>query len=69
MLAFCLGFAASRCYAAPSQRAGAAILVYHRFGPKAASTTVSDVALDIQLAWLARHVRVAPLRDVIAAVT
>jgi len=67
ILALCLGFAASACDAAPAPRAGAAILVYHRFGPKAASTTVSDAALDIQLAWLARHVRVEPLRDVIAA--
>jgi nucleotide-binding universal stress UspA family protein/peptidoglycan/xylan/chitin deacetylase (PgdA/CDA1 family) len=46
---------------------GAAILVYHRFGPTASSTTVSDAALDDQLAWLASHVRVAPLRLVIEA--
>lgn len=46
---------------------GAAILVYHRFGPTAGSTTVSDAALDEQLAWLASHVRVAPLRSVIEA--
>jgi peptidoglycan/xylan/chitin deacetylase (PgdA/CDA1 family) len=48
-------------------QSGAAILVYHRFGPAAASTTVSDAALDEQLAWLASHVRVAPLRAVIGA--
>lgn len=46
---------------------GAAILVYHRFGPTAGSTMVSDAALDEQLAWLASHVRVAPLRSVVAA--
>ena len=46
---------------------GAAILVYHRFGAVAASTTVSDAALDEQLAWLASHVRVAPLSDVLHA--
>jgi len=67
ILACCLGFAASTCDAAPAPRAGAAILVSHRFGPKAASTTASDAALDIQLGWLAKNVRVAPLRDVIAA--
>jgi peptidoglycan/xylan/chitin deacetylase (PgdA/CDA1 family) len=48
-------------------QSGAAILVYHRFGPMAASTTVSDAALDEQLAWLASHVRVASLRAVIGA--
>lgn len=49
-----------------SAQNGAAILVYHRFGAIAASTTVSDVALDEQLAWLAAHARVGPLRAVIA---
>ncbi len=58
-----MGAASSGVAAEPLQ--GAAILVYHRFGPTAASTTVSDAALDEQLAWLASHVRVAPLRSVI----
>ncbi|HBK04461.1 MAG TPA: polysaccharide deacetylase [Acetobacteraceae bacterium] len=44
-----------------------AILVYHRFGLTAGSTTVSDAALDEQLAWLAAYVRVAPLRSVLDA--
>lgn len=58
--ALCLALIVS----AQAERAsgGAAILVYHRFGPTAASTTVSDAALDEQLAWLASHVRVASLR-------
>jgi peptidoglycan/xylan/chitin deacetylase (PgdA/CDA1 family) len=46
---------------------GAAILVYHRFGPTAGPTTVSDAALDEQMAWLAAHVRIGPLRSVISA--
>ena len=45
----------------------AEILVYHRFGPAVAFTTVLDAALDEQLAWLASHVRVAPLREVLGA--
>lgn len=48
-------------------RGSAAILVYHRFGPTAAFTTVSDVVLDEQLSWLASHVRVARLHDVLDA--
>ena len=53
--------------AAAQAQYGAAILVYHRFGPTAGSTTVSDSALDEQLAWLASHARVATLRSVSAA--
>ena len=51
--------------AAPPTPSGAAILVYHRFGPAAGATTVSDAVLDEQLAWLASHARVAPLREVL----
>jgi peptidoglycan/xylan/chitin deacetylase (PgdA/CDA1 family) len=57
----------ARCLAAEQAANEVAILVYHRFGPTAGSTTVSDAALDEQLAWLATHVRVAPLRSVIEA--
>jgi peptidoglycan/xylan/chitin deacetylase (PgdA/CDA1 family) len=46
---------------------GAAILVYHRFGPVAGPTMVSDAALDQQLDWLRSHAHVAPLRSVIDA--
>jgi len=62
-----LGVTASPRDAAVAAPTGAAILVYHRFGSSAGPTTVSDAALDTQLAWLARHVRVAPLRNVVAA--
>lgn len=54
-------------FAAEHVDGGGAILVYHRFGPTAGSTTVSDAALDEQVAWLAAHVRVAPLRSVLDA--
>ncbi len=53
--------------ASEQRPASAAILVYHRFGPVAGSTTVSDATLDEQLAWLASHARVGPLRSVIDA--
>jgi peptidoglycan/xylan/chitin deacetylase (PgdA/CDA1 family) len=53
--------------AAAPRSAGAVILVYHRFGPTAGTTTVSDAALDEQLAWLAAHGNVATLRSVISA--
>lgn len=49
-----------------SAQNGAAIVVYHRFGAAAASTTVSDTALDEQLGWLAVHARVGSLRSVLA---
>lgn len=45
--------------------AGAAVLVFHRFGQTASSTIETDAALDDQLAWLASHVSVGPLRSVI----
>lgn len=46
---------------------GALILVYHRFGPTAGATTVSDKTLDEQLEWPATHGSVAPLRSVVEA--
>jgi peptidoglycan/xylan/chitin deacetylase (PgdA/CDA1 family) len=52
--------------AAGDAQHSAAILVYHRFGPAAASTTVSDRALDAQLAWLASHMNVGTLNSVIS---
>ncbi|MGA3401653.1 MAG: polysaccharide deacetylase family protein [Acetobacteraceae bacterium] len=67
VLAICTVLAATPGGAIAQRQDGAAILVYHRFGPVAASTTVSDAALDEQLAWLASHARVAPLRSVIGA--
>jgi len=67
VLAFCAVLAAPPGRAAAPTQNGAAILVYHRFGPTAGSTTVSDAALDEQLTWLASHVWVAPLRSVIDA--
>jgi peptidoglycan/xylan/chitin deacetylase (PgdA/CDA1 family) len=63
VLAICVTLPARAADPAPR---GVAILVYHRFGLTAGSTTVSDAALDEQLAWLASHVRVAPLRSVIS---
>lgn len=62
-----LGISLVGCSAAALAMAGqssAAILLYHRFGPNAASTTVSDAALDQQLAWLSSHARVGALREV-----
>lgn len=47
------------------QHNGAIILVYHRFGPTSASTTVSDAALDEQLAWLSGHANVTTLQAAI----
>jgi peptidoglycan/xylan/chitin deacetylase (PgdA/CDA1 family) len=67
ILAICAALAVAPGYAADQSRGSAAILVYHRFGAAAASTTVSDGALDDQLAWLASHVHVAPLHAVVAA--
>ncbi len=67
ILAFCAVLAVPPSRAAAPMQNGAAILVYHRFGPTAGSTTVSDAALDEQLAWLASHARVAPLRSVVDA--
>lgn len=66
-LSIILTFIAMLGHAAAQPHAGAAILVYHRFGEMAGSTTVSDVALDEQLAWLTNHARVAPLHAVVEA--
>jgi peptidoglycan/xylan/chitin deacetylase (PgdA/CDA1 family) len=65
VLAFCLILTATSGKAEAPQRNGAIILVYHRFGPTAASTTVSDAALDEQLAWLAGHANVTTLQSVV----
>jgi peptidoglycan/xylan/chitin deacetylase (PgdA/CDA1 family) len=62
LLAICVLFCVAAAQAA-AQRS-AAILLYHRFGAKAASTTVSDAALDQQLAWLSSHARVGTLSEV-----
>lgn len=60
--------AAATFLVAPARgQEGAAILVYHRFGPTSGSTTVSDVALDRQLSWLTSHARVGSLHAVVAA--
>jgi peptidoglycan/xylan/chitin deacetylase (PgdA/CDA1 family) len=67
VIAICIALVVAPCLAAEPAPNSVAILVYHRFGPTAASTTVSDAALDEQLTWLATHVRVAPLRLVIEA--
>jgi peptidoglycan/xylan/chitin deacetylase (PgdA/CDA1 family) len=66
-VAICTALGAMPGRAAEQTQYGAAILVYHRFGPTAGPTTVSDSALDEQLAWLVSHARVAPLRSVSAA--
>ena len=66
-LAICAPLVAMPGRAVGQTPAGAAILVYHRFGPTAGSTTVSDAALDEQLGWLASHARVVPLRSVVEA--
>lgn len=58
--------ASASAAAANETTEAAAILVYHRFGQVAGSTTVSDAALDEQMAWLAAHARVGPLRSVIS---
>lgn len=66
-VAICVSLVAVSGRACGQTPAGAAILVYHRFGPTTGSTTVSDAALDEQLGWLASHARVAPLRSVVEA--
>jgi peptidoglycan/xylan/chitin deacetylase (PgdA/CDA1 family) len=67
VVAICVPPAAMSGRAVGQTQSGAAILVYHRFGPTAGSTTVSDAALDEQLGWLASHAHVAPLRSVVEA--
>lgn len=52
------------CDASAAERS-AIVLLYHRFGPVAASTTVSDRSLDRQLAWLSQKVHLGTLRSVI----
>ncbi len=64
-MALCAALVATPGRAAEQAPNGVAILVYHRFGPTAGATTVSDASLDVQLAWLGSHVRVGPLRSVI----
>ena len=64
-LAFGLLIAGVSTVSSTSACADAAILVYHRFGLAAASTTVSDSALDVQLSWLAAHTRVGKLQAVV----
>ncbi len=64
-IAFAAVLICSSAEAAGNAQPSAAILVYHRFGPTAASTTVSDRALDVQLAWLASHANVGTLRSVV----
>lgn len=63
--AFVVVIIASSGEAAGRPEPSAAILLYHRFGATAASTTVSDGVLDAQLAWLASHVNVGTLRSVV----
>jgi len=64
-LAISLVLAVASGGAAAQTENGSVILVYHRFGPTAASTTVSEAALEEQLAWLAAHANVVTLRSVI----
>jgi peptidoglycan/xylan/chitin deacetylase (PgdA/CDA1 family) len=64
-VAICTALGAMPGRAAEQTQHGVAILVYHRFGPTAGPTTVSDAALDEQLAWIASHARVAALRPLI----
>jgi peptidoglycan/xylan/chitin deacetylase (PgdA/CDA1 family) len=66
-VAVCMAPVMTPSRAAEPAQHGAAILVYHRFGPTAGPTTVSDSVLDEQLAWLVANARVAPLRSVINA--
>jgi peptidoglycan/xylan/chitin deacetylase (PgdA/CDA1 family) len=61
-LAISLVLAVASGAAAAQTENGSVILVYHRFGPAAASTTVSDTAVEVQLAWLAAHANVVTLR-------
>ena len=68
LIAICAPLGVGSSPAIGQTRSGAAILVYHRFGPIAGPTTVSDAALDQQLGWLHSHAHVAPLRSVIEAV-
>ena len=67
MLAICAALVTTSSTAFTQTKTGAAILVYHRFGPVAAATTVSVASLDEQLSWLAAHTHVAPLRAVVEA--
>ena len=68
LIAICAPLGVGSSPAIGQTQSGAAILVYHRFGPIAGSTTVSDAALDQQLGWLHSHAHVVPLRSVIEAV-
>lgn len=57
------------CLAGPAMADGIPILTYHRFDPAHASATtiVTDPVFASQMDWLdAHHVRVAPLREVLA---
>lgn len=69
VLSVCLLVTATSEGAAAPPTYGAVILVYHRFGPTAASTTVSDAALDEQLAWLSAHANVTTLRSVVSGLS
>lgn len=65
-LVVCAALLTDSLAAAPvGEQPSAAILVYHRFGASAASTTVSDAVLDAQLNWLAAHVKIGTLHAVI----
>jgi len=67
VIAVCALLGAEPSPAVGQAQTGAAILVYHRFGPIAGSTTVSDAGLDQQLSWLSSNAHAAPLRSVIDA--
>jgi peptidoglycan/xylan/chitin deacetylase (PgdA/CDA1 family) len=60
-----LSLAVFPAYHASAAERSAVILLYHRFGSVTGSTTVSDTALERQLAWLNLNVHVGTLRSVI----